>query len=70
MKERRIVMKGFGEQYRRASKKEKGRVLEQVMEATGYCRRYAARCLRQQGRRIQLKPGVILQADLKAKAKR
>ena len=52
MKERRVVAKAFATKYRQAAKKEKGRILDQFVEATGYVRRYAARILRGQGRRI------------------
>jgi hypothetical protein len=54
MKERRVVAKAFATKYRQAAKKEKGRILDQFVEATGYVRRYAARILRGQGRRIGL----------------
>ncbi|MBI4457275.1 MAG: hypothetical protein HY644_15455 [Acidobacteria bacterium] len=70
MKERWVVMKGFAEPYRRAGKKEKGKILEQVVEATGYIRRYAARLLRKQGKRLYLKKGVVLEGDLEAPSPR
>jgi hypothetical protein len=69
MKERWVVVKGFCEQYRRAGKKRKGRILDQVVEATGYARRYAARRLRSQSRRLRLKNGVVLQADAGVKTR-
>ena len=60
MRERQIVIEGMAGAYRRAGKKEKGRILEQVVEATGYLRRYAARLLRGQGRRIYRPGGRLL----------
>jgi len=70
MEERRAVIKGFSGAYRRASKKEKGKILEQVVEATGYGRRYAARVLRGQGRRLFLKGGVVLEGDMGVRSSR
>ena len=70
MEERRAVIKGFSGAYRRASKKEKGKILEQVVEATGYGRRYAARVLRGQGRRLFLKGGVVLEGDVGVRSRR
>ena len=56
--------------YRWASKKEKGRILEQVVEATGYLRRYAARLLRGQGRRIYRPGGRVLEGDVRTRIRR
>ncbi len=70
MAERRTVIKGFAGAYRRACKKEKGKILEQVVEATGYGRRYAARVLRGQGRRLFLKGGVVLEGDVGVRSRR
>ena len=70
MRERQIVIKGMAGAYRRASKKEKGRILEQVVEATGYLRRYAARLLRGQGRRIYRPGGRVLEGDVGTRIRR
>ena len=43
MKERGTWVKGFAAQYRKASKKEKGAILDRFIEATAYQRHYAAR---------------------------
>ena len=64
MKERWTLVKGFAGQYRKASKKEKGAILDRFIEATEYERHYAARLLRGQGRRVRLGPGVVLQGDV------
>jgi hypothetical protein len=61
MQERKAVTKGMAEQYRRASKGKKGQVLEQYVKATGYDRHYAAWLLRNHGKRVQFKPGVVLE---------
>lgn len=59
MKERKTITKALAEQYRRASKKQKGQILEQVVEATGYNRYYAAWALRWRGKRVEFKPKVV-----------
>ena len=64
MKERRTLVKGFAVQYRKASKKEKGAILDRFIEATEYQRHYGARLLRNQGVRVWLGPRVVLQGDV------
>ncbi|MBC7336634.1 MAG: transposase family protein, partial [Clostridia bacterium] len=49
-RERRAVVRELSSKYRRASKKDKGKILEQLVALTGYNRSYAARALRQVGR--------------------
>ena len=57
-------------QYRKATKKEKGTILDRFMEATGYQRHYAARLLRNQGRRVRLGPRVVLQGEVSVRWRR
>lgn len=45
MKERKAVTKALAGQYRKATKRAKGRVLGQFVKATGYVRCYARRLL-------------------------
>jgi len=63
MKERKVVTKAICEQYRKAAKKEKGRILDQFVESTGYTRCYARSVLRNHGRRVEVKPGIVLEGD-------
>jgi hypothetical protein len=51
MKEKQAVIRVQGQRYRRASKKEKGRILDEVVQLTGYHRWYAVSQLRLQGSR-------------------
>ena len=44
MSERRGVVKAVAKEYRKASKKEKGAILDQLVEATNYQRRYGPDC--------------------------
>ncbi|MCR9144593.1 MAG: ISNCY family transposase, partial [bacterium] len=46
MNERRTLAKVFAEKYRRARKKDKGILLDEFVELTGYNRSYATRALR------------------------
>jgi len=69
MQERKTVTKAMAQQYRRGSKKDKGVVLTQFVEATGYNRVYAARLLRNHGRRIVVKPGIVVEARARARRK-
>ena len=70
MKERRVITKALGEQYRKASKKQKGAILDQVVESTGYTRCYARFMLRNHGRRVEVQPGVILEGDRRVARRR
>ena len=67
MQERKTVRKAMAQQYRRGSKKSKGVILTQFVEATGYNRVYAARLLRNQGKRIVVKPGIVVEASARVK---
>lgn len=70
MQERKTVTKALATQYRRSSKKEKGEILDQFAEATGYNRVYAARLLRGHGKRVTVAPGTVLEGSVRAKSKR
>lgn len=64
MAERRVLVKAFAAEYRKVRKKQKGVILDQLAETTGYERHYAARLLRSHGRRVRVAPSVILQGDV------
>jgi len=63
MQERKVLTKALAERFRRAGKKEKGRILTEFVEAAGYNRSYAAFLLRNHGRRVAVKPGVVLEGS-------
>lgn len=65
MRERKIVTKAMAAQYRRASKKKKGQLLDQFVQATGYNRSYAACLLRNHGKRVQVSPKVVLEGSVR-----
>ncbi len=52
MAERRAVVEATGGRYRRSSKKGKGRILDEIVELTGYERSYARLVLRGSGRKV------------------
>ena len=61
MLERRVMVKAFASEYQRGSKKEKGTIFDTFVETTGYQRRYAARLLRLQGRRVACQSSTMSQ---------
>ena len=70
MKERKVFTKALSEQYRKAAKKQKGDILKQVVESTGYTRCYARWVLRNHGRRVEVQPGLVLEGDRRIARKR
>jgi hypothetical protein len=69
MRERKAVTRVLIERYRKARKKEKGRILDELIELTGYCRCYGAHLLRRYGQRLR-KGKITLLAQLPVKARR
>lgn len=67
MKERRAVTKALAQQYQRGSKKERGAILDQFVEATGYGRSYASLLLRTHGKRVEVLPGVVVEGSVRVK---
>lgn len=70
MQERRTVTKAMAAKYRRSSKKRKGQMLDDFVEATGYNRVYGAQVLRGHGKRVEVKPGVVLEGSARHKSPR
>lgn len=70
MAERRIVTKATCERYRKATKKNKGVILDAFVAQTGFTRCYARWVLRNHGRRVEVRPGVILEGDARRRARR
>ena len=52
MAERRAVTEATAGRYRRSSKKEKGRILDEFVQLTGYTRSYARTVLRSSGKKV------------------
>ena len=59
LKEKQAVTKQLALEYKRATKKEKGRILDSVIQLTKYNHSYAARVLRQRARYVVIGRGVV-----------
>ena len=70
MSERRSVVKVMAARYRKATKKEKGGMLDELIALTDYNRRYAIGLLRGHGRLIRVGRRVRLMGDLRCPVKR
>jgi hypothetical protein len=70
MSERRAVVRVAAERYRKVGKKQKGQILDELVEVTGYNRWYAVWLLRRHGRTIRGPGRVRLVGDLALKGKR
>jgi hypothetical protein len=70
MAERRIITKATCERYRKSRKKAKGLMLDEFVSQTGYTRCYARWLLRNHGRRVEIRPGVFLEGDMRARPRR
>lgn len=70
MNERKTLTKLFAERYQRATKKEKGELLDEYLEMTGYDRCYGAWLLRSHGKRVVLDPRRVAEGDVSKSVKR
>lgn len=70
MSERKLLVKVEAERYRRARKKEKGRILDDLIALSGYNRWYAVGLLRGQGKAIKVGRRLRLVGDLARSTKR
>lgn len=70
MTERRTITKLFAERYQRLTKKQKGELLEEYLELTGYDRCYGAWLLRTHGKRVVLDPQRVAQGDVSKHVRR
>ena len=64
MKERKRIAAATAGRYRQASKKEKGVILNEFVELTGFARSYATLVLRNQGRVVQVNRKLRVRGDL------
>jgi hypothetical protein len=70
MNERRAVIRVQALRYRKARKKEKGRILDEVVKLTGYHRWYAVRLLALQGKAVRVGRHQQLVGELKVRSRR
>lgn len=70
MKERKRLAEATAGRYRKAGKKEKGVILNEFVESTGFARSYAALVLRNQGRVVQVNRKLRVRGDVGKKLPR
>jgi hypothetical protein len=70
MKERKRIAEATAGRYRKARKKEKGAILNEFVELTGFARSYAAMVLRNQGRVVPLSRKLRVRGDVGQKLRR
>jgi hypothetical protein len=70
MKERKRIAETTAGRYRKAGKKEKGAILDEFVELTGFARSYAALVLRNQGRVVQVNRKLRVRGDVGKKLPR
>jgi len=70
MKERKVFTKVLCERSRRASKRNKGKILDELVETAEYNRCYARWVLRNHGRRVYVAPAVRVEGDMKTRLRR
>lgn len=70
MKERKRIAEATAGRYRKASKKEKGAILNEFVELTGFARSYAAMVLRNQGRVVPVNRQLRVRGDVGQKLPR
>lgn len=64
MKERKRIAEATAGRYRKAGKKEKGAILNEFVELTGFARSYAALVLRNQGRVVPVNRKLRVRGDV------
>ena len=70
MKERKKAAAIVAPRYQKARKKDKGLILDEFTELTGYGRRYAAYVLRSHGRKVRINESCVIQGDVRKTARR
>ncbi len=65
MKERKKATAIMAPRYQKARKKEKGAILNEFIELTGYGRRYASYVLRMHGRKIRISDKEVIMGDVR-----
>ena len=70
MKERRSVTAVVAKRYQKTTKKDKGTILGEYTQLTGYNRCYAAFLLRNHGRRMRINNNTVLVGDCRKRVKR
>ena len=70
MKERKKAAAIVAPRYRKAWKKEKGRILDEFTKLTGYGRRYASYVLRSHGKKVWINTDTVFVSDVRKRQRR
>ena len=70
MKERKSVTRAIASRYQKASKKQKGIILDEFTQLTGYTRCYASYLLGRHGKRIRIRGNVVVVGDVRVRTSR
>ena len=70
MADKRSIIRGYAEMYRRGRKRERSGILDQIEEVTGYHRKYAAWLLRNHGRRVKIGRKLVVIGDVRKRGSR
>jgi len=70
MKERKAITRELSDRYKKATKKQKGVILNQFTALTGYNRAYASYLLSSHGKTLRVTRNKVIRADVKINAKR
>jgi len=70
MREKKSVTRVIASRYRNSNKKEKGKILEEFLELTGYTRSYASYLLGSHGKKLRITSNVVIVGDVRKKTKR
>src|SRR5512143_296392 len=65
VKERKKATAIIATRYQKARKKDKGMILDEFTELTGYGRRYASHVLKAQGRKVWVNETTVLKGDVR-----
>jgi len=70
MRERKKATAVVAVRYQKARKRDKGLILDEFTELTGYGRRYASHVLKCHGRKVRINETFVIQGDIRKTAKR
>lgn len=70
MREKKSVTRVIASRYQNSNKKDKGKILEEFVELTGYTRSYASYLLSSHGKRLRITSNVVIVGDVRKKTKR
>ena len=70
MKEKKKAVAIVAARYQKESKKQKGRMLDEFIVLTGYCRTHASYVLNMHGKRRRVSKNRVIQADIRKTGRR